>query len=73
MVQKSGGHQLRLVAYPIIYDGIFTSQVVSQNDPKWSIPTLSDKSPNTFRMISHTPTLLDNPPTLSVSVTCGFH
>ena len=28
MVQKSGGYQLRLVVYPIIYDGFDTSQVV---------------------------------------------
>ncbi len=28
MVQKSGVHQLRLVVYPSIYDGFFTSQVV---------------------------------------------
>ena len=28
MVQKSGGHQLRLVVYPIILQGFFTSQVV---------------------------------------------
>ena len=28
MVQKSGEHQLRLVVYPIIYDGFYTSQVV---------------------------------------------
>ncbi len=28
MVQKSGDHQLRLVVYPIIYDGFYTSQVV---------------------------------------------
>ena len=28
MVQKSGIHQLRLVVYPSIYEGFFTSQVV---------------------------------------------
>ena len=28
MVQKSVDHQLRLVVYPIIYDGFYTSQVV---------------------------------------------
>ena len=28
MVQKSGKHQLRLIAYPIIYHGFYTSQVV---------------------------------------------
>ena len=28
MVQKSGVHQLRLVVYPIIYEGFYTSQVV---------------------------------------------
>ena len=28
MVQKSGDHQLRLVGYPIIYHGFYTSQVV---------------------------------------------
>ena len=28
MVQKSGDHQLRLVVYPIIYDGFYTFQVV---------------------------------------------
>ena len=28
MVQKSGGHQLRLVVDPIIYDVFFTFQVV---------------------------------------------
>ena len=30
MVQKSGGHQLRLVVYPIIYRVLAPSQVVSR-------------------------------------------
>ena len=31
MVQKSGGHQLRLVVYPIIYKVLAPSQVVQMN------------------------------------------
>jgi len=33
MVQKSGDHQLRLVNYPIIYKGSFSSQVVQDFFP----------------------------------------
>ena len=33
MVQKSGEHQLRLVVWPIIYDGFCTSQVVGVSEP----------------------------------------
>ena len=35
-VQKSGVHQLRLVVYPIIYDGFYTSQVVV-----WDVCTIN--------------------------------
>ena len=33
MVQKSGDHQLRLVNYPIIYKGSFSSQLVQDFFP----------------------------------------
>ncbi len=49
MVQKSGKHQLRLVVYPIIYDGFHTCQVVSPissiNSIIWKYHTLRILTP----------------------------
>ena len=47
MVQKSGDHQLRLVVYPIIYDGFYTSQVVV-----WDFWRIYSKAHKTLRIFS---------------------